>query len=266
MRRRGFTLIELLVVIAIIAILAALLFPIFAAARERARASSCAGNLKQIGAGILLYLDDWEDNFPVSYPTSQGQWFPLQTQIERYLQKRGQGIWLCPSDPFLELPNWEKVWEHDFPKAIYSSYIEDPNFMPYNDLQDPRCEADRLTGLPRSLSSVTHPSSTIMMIEGFQYILPKSYDVRTAIAVYRGNGPSPLSATNFTGLRHQRRSHYLFADGHVKLLTLRQTMNPEVMWDNMADWCPTCDCYADTFWTQKDVQQILKNLDEAGYP
>ena len=64
MKRRGFTLIELLVVIAIIAILAAILFPVFARAREQARKTSCLSNLKQIGAAILMYAQDYEEQLP----------------------------------------------------------------------------------------------------------------------------------------------------------------------------------------------------------
>jgi prepilin-type N-terminal cleavage/methylation domain-containing protein/prepilin-type processing-associated H-X9-DG protein len=63
-RQRGFTLIELLVVIAIIAILAAILFPVFAKAREKARQITCASNEKQIGLGLLMYLQDNDEKFP----------------------------------------------------------------------------------------------------------------------------------------------------------------------------------------------------------
>lgn len=62
--RKGFTLIELLVVIAIIAILAAILFPVFARARENARRSSCSSNLKQIGLGIMQYIQDYDEKYP----------------------------------------------------------------------------------------------------------------------------------------------------------------------------------------------------------
>ena len=68
-RQSGFTLIELLVVIAIIAILAAILFPVFAQARENARKSNCQSNLKQIGTGILMYAQDYDE---VSPPPTYG--------------------------------------------------------------------------------------------------------------------------------------------------------------------------------------------------
>src|SRR5688572_2846551 len=68
-KRRGFTLIELLVVIAIIAILAAILFPVFAQAREQARTASCLSNLKQLGLGFKMYAQDYDENWPMgTYP------------------------------------------------------------------------------------------------------------------------------------------------------------------------------------------------------
>ncbi len=63
-QRRGFTLIELLVVIAIIAILAAILFPVFAQAREKARQTTCTSNLKQIGTAFMMYVQDYDETYP----------------------------------------------------------------------------------------------------------------------------------------------------------------------------------------------------------
>ena len=67
-RRSGFTLIELLVVIAIIAILAAILFPVFAQAREKARQISCVSNEKQLALGIIQYVQDYDETYPIWYP------------------------------------------------------------------------------------------------------------------------------------------------------------------------------------------------------
>lgn len=106
--RGGFTLIELLVVIAIIAILAAILFPVFISAKEKARHAKCQSNLKQLGTAINLYLQDWNDRFMQRYSKldSDGlHWFetlypymPGQTQ-SRYAwdPDRSRGILRCPS-------------------------------------------------------------------------------------------------------------------------------------------------------------------------
>jgi prepilin-type N-terminal cleavage/methylation domain-containing protein/prepilin-type processing-associated H-X9-DG protein len=88
-RREAFTLIELLVVIAIIAILAAILFPVFAQAREKARQTSCLSNLKQIGLGAVMYAQDYDEVFPGNFANGayQQYWF---TVLPPYIQK-GQG-------------------------------------------------------------------------------------------------------------------------------------------------------------------------------
>ncbi len=74
MKQRAFTLIELLVVIAIIAILAAILFPVFAQARESARLSSCLSNMKQIGLGVRMYAQDYDEEFPMGTYNGPRNW------------------------------------------------------------------------------------------------------------------------------------------------------------------------------------------------
>ena len=97
--RRGFTLIELLVVIAIIAILAAILFPVFAKAREKARQASCESNMKQIALAVLMYAQDYDEKFPhwnyrhcTSVSGANGNW---KDMVEPYI--KNMQVWKCPS-------------------------------------------------------------------------------------------------------------------------------------------------------------------------
>lgn len=103
--RRGFTLIELLVVIAIIGILASILFPVFARARENARRSACLSNMKQIGLGIMQYLQDYDDIYPLTYSNINGSANGYQDDgrnrgwaynLQPYL--KSTQILQCPSD------------------------------------------------------------------------------------------------------------------------------------------------------------------------
>src|SRR5579883_996778 len=93
-RSNGFTLIELLVVIAIIAILAAILFPVFAKAREKARQASCMSNEKQIGLAILQYVQDNDELMPVS---NNGQGRGWAGEI--YAYAKSAQLFKCPDDP-----------------------------------------------------------------------------------------------------------------------------------------------------------------------
>src|SRR5579875_3653969 len=104
-QRRGFTLIELLVVIAIIAILAAILFPVFAQAREKARQASCLSNEKQLALGVLQYGQDADESYP-SQPVegaNAANWDWQQTwvtQVQPYI--KSYDVFTCPDDPHMD--------------------------------------------------------------------------------------------------------------------------------------------------------------------
>ena len=99
-RRSGFTLIELLVVIAIIAILAAILFPVFARAREKARQASCLSNVKELTLAIMMYTQDYDERLPGSYIYVSGTWPPrIWPYVMSGTTSGREGIFTCPSFP-----------------------------------------------------------------------------------------------------------------------------------------------------------------------
>jgi prepilin-type N-terminal cleavage/methylation domain-containing protein len=110
--RRAFTLIELLVVIAIIAILAAILFPVFAQAREKARGIACVSNGRQLGTALMMYVQDYDETYPCGWSSNDNGRSMWRNTIEPYVQKyqkntvdmydmngRSRGLFSCPSQP-----------------------------------------------------------------------------------------------------------------------------------------------------------------------
>lgn len=237
----GFTLIELLVVIAIISILAAILFPVFARARENARRSSCQSNLRQIGLGVMQYIQDYDEKYPYMYTdyvgsppafgTPDGGWLemPPGNQFGRwfwpnliYPYVKSLQVFVCPSTPQRFNPDplrpQEAILQAKY--GINNDIIRHP-----------------LTATPPTLSSaaiVSVASTYLIMDAGAGYngaasrvsaSNPNQNSSDTtnylpgACAFTAPVGTLPAYATKdcYTG-RHFDGVNMVFADGHVKFL------------------------------------------------
>jgi prepilin-type N-terminal cleavage/methylation domain-containing protein/prepilin-type processing-associated H-X9-DG protein len=239
-RQHAFTLIELLVVIAIIAILAAILFPVFAQAREQARKITCVSNARQIGLGIAMYIQDYDEMFvpyfsgyyPATntYTSPQFYWPQL---VSPYIQKAtghgigGQalpsdlsGVYRCPDAPY------NPQAAQNFGYGNFSSYgISDdivnwwePNNVP-------------TTYIPISLAALVAPADTFELVETYDWFL-NGQEPGAALALsYFDSYISANAALNTTDGRHnaafkktdtsiapdpQSINNVVYCDGHVK--------------------------------------------------
>jgi prepilin-type N-terminal cleavage/methylation domain-containing protein/prepilin-type processing-associated H-X9-DG protein len=203
-QKKGFTLIELLVVIAIIAILAAILFPVFAKAREKARQSSCASNEKQIGIAVMQYKQDYDETMPLSYTAGDGNGTRLTcgTPMFFFIDElmpycKNEQIFKCPSHVGMNCNSAMRypATQHDIPRSY--------NF------------STAASGAKDSDLKV--PSATFILADsGVQSCIPICCTLITG----------PIIAA-----RHSDQFNGLFADGHVKTSknsVPNQTANP--MW------------------------------------
>ena len=122
----GFTLIELLVVIAIIALLAAILFPVFAQAREKSRQASCGSNLKQLTLGIMQYVQDFDDIYPPCALPAAGttSWtgpFASSLSDEILPYTKNSQIWHCPDEAALDPKHYEssRLWDYGYNAELF---------------------------------------------------------------------------------------------------------------------------------------------------
>jgi len=215
-RKAAFTLIELLVVIAIIAILAAILFPVFAQAREKARQASCTSNLKQIGLALGMYQTDYDGSmftsgmlpeFPYTAPDGQNLVRMVGGGLQYFLQPyiKNQGIFLCPSD------DRQNYWGRSSTGWPWSSatWWNRPTTYMFRHVFDCGASGGANAVQPVTDSMIGNGASQIVIFEMSAFHSEK-------LPLYGGVHPtgSPIVPPN------QRQFNALFADGHVKVFRL----------------------------------------------
>ncbi len=252
---RGFTLIELLVVIAIIAILAAILFPVFAQAREAARKASCASNLRQLGVGMQMYTQDYDEKFPSwawgnSYGgrgTGETVWW---NAIFPYV--KNTGIYACPSDAQRWGQDTTDMWWWGVPRTLQAQPFDPRRGLAGDPFGSGRASDVAISyGLNESLtngvplSQLGRPAETVFVSDAMQPLTDFWDDNPNHIsgrAVFP-KGTSQDTAQGFTGnpgdfhgdvgrvpdtwarwTRHSGGNNYSFADGHVKFIPWRQAL------------------------------------------
>ena len=202
MTKRGFTLIELLVVIAIIAILAAILFPVFARAREKARQASCLSNLKQIGLGLLMYAQDYDERFPATYQWMvEGQQWPLYSwrgAMVPYV--KNSQLFVCPSDG---APGNDPSPNTLGPVSYGSnSYVMQPNRGPVD----------------TAIGRITHPAETFLVFDAWaasRWCVLNNGSVGTGGAACYAR-PCGIRPDGVDISRHNEGFNAVLCDGHAK--------------------------------------------------
>jgi prepilin-type N-terminal cleavage/methylation domain-containing protein/prepilin-type processing-associated H-X9-DG protein len=205
----AFTLIELLVVIAIIAILAAILFPVFAKAREKARQTTCASNLKQAGTGLLMYVQDYDEKYPT------GGAGTVSASAANYATA-GDNNWIASIQPYIK--NWQ-VFACPSAASGPLGVASAPNGNSNTNL------FQNGVVLGRTLSAIQSPASLIWGHEyGYRsniaYIRPTSFDFGAEPAPFNGNYASWIEAVGTVDYKydnvHTDGGNLLYCDGHVK--------------------------------------------------
>lgn len=219
----------MLVVIAIIALLAAILFPVFARARENARRASCQSNLKQIGLADAQYAQDYDGRVVPGYILIGSNYTTFVKTLQPYL--KSEQILVCPSD---QKPRRDQRAGTDDP--FVHSYMT--NAALHGDAQGLACTGGAFPVLPLHESVVSKPSETISFIESGWPTTAGQFQAYPPYISNLGNTNcwNPISAagvmsqaelddSSFTYSRHLEGSNYLFYDGHVKWQRVEKAMS-----------------------------------------
>jgi prepilin-type N-terminal cleavage/methylation domain-containing protein/prepilin-type processing-associated H-X9-DG protein len=220
--RKGgaFTLIELLVVIAIIAILAAILFPVFAQAREKARQTQCLSNLRQISTAWLMYAQDYDEMACVSYYNrGQVSWDFSRAPAPSYW---GFGL-LGPytkNAPINECPSFP-IRDNDRQRP-YTGYAYNASYIGGDDYQN---RDGSLVKPPCALAQIVDPAGTAVFADGgWGGATPRPHNYLRAPS--DGPGPYGLFSAGLVHFRHNSMASVAYADSHVKAVSARHPFNP----------------------------------------
>ncbi len=206
MSSRGFTLIELLVVIAIIAILAAILFPVFARAREKARQASCLSNLKQTGTAMLMYIQDFDEKYGQSISVTPPYTYTCYHLLMPYM--KNTQILQCPSNQDeISAAGMNAVLAGAggppiAPLFTGTSYIFNTALWEDGNISDPPSGTR-----PIKDSEIPRPAETMSLGDGNLEVAPTLFD-------------TPIMGT------HNQMCNAVFCDGHAKVVQCVETTTP----------------------------------------
>ncbi len=231
-KQRGFTLIELLVVIAIISILAAILFPVFARARENARRTSCLSNLKQIGLGIMQYAQDYDERYPMNYwwadPGSSIAGVSCTTAgltgtpCSKYTVNTGSGgvgfgrfvTWMDLIHPYIksvqvfDCPSATKPEGGVYPPYGFNAAFSSTNYANNFDFRDGTPPVRRSF----HLGEVVRPAEVFLIVDS-----ETQYNINTTPLGVRNYINSTPDAVRYKIQRlHMEGMNTMYADGHAK--------------------------------------------------
>jgi prepilin-type N-terminal cleavage/methylation domain-containing protein len=206
----GFTLVELLVVIAVIAILAALLFPVFRSAKDRARRTACVNNLRQINLGLRMYSDESSDKAPRTPGTTNSpglNWSGYKKLMKSYVGIKGASspqdkLFACPADTFC----YDAAGSFQYvPKGLHE---QPPDYLSYGfNGGNARTNSNAPGIAGRTLSSIKNPARTVLVAESSAFI-PYSW--------HEPKPPAPNGAPMFDGSKNMAS----FVDGHVSYIRI----------------------------------------------